>query len=95
MQCKGFDHLRHLVELHRPARDKAFGDRSTYGLAHRARHQRAARVAARHQPRRDVDAVAEQVAVRLHDNVAEMDADADFRFAGFCKGEGGLDGREA
>ena len=41
------------------------------------RKANAARLADRLQPRRDVDAVAHEVAVALLDDVAEMDADAD------------------
>ena len=42
--------------------------------------------------RGDIHAVAEEVAVRLHNDVAEVDAHADFGFAGLREFEGGFDG---
>ena len=75
-QREGLDRLRHLVELEVAARDETFGQRAADGAAHVGRHQRRTGIAARHQAGRDVDAVAEQVAVRLHHDVAEMYADA-------------------
>ena len=49
----------------------------------------------RHQARRDVDAVAEQVAVRLHHDVAQMHADAHLGLARLGELERGLDGDQA
>ena len=43
----------------------------------------------------NVHAVAEKVTVGLHDDVAEVNADADFRLASFREFEGGFHGGEA
>jgi len=44
-----------------------------------------------HEARGDVDAVAEEIAIRLHHNAAQVYADAHFRFARFGEFERGFD----
>ena len=61
-------------------------------VAHRARHADAARFRQPFQPRRDVHAVAKNVAV-LDDDVAEIDADAELDVAG--RGDVGIAPRHA
>lgn len=95
MQGERFDDLRHLVELQRAARDEPLGDGTANGLAHRAGHQPRPRLAACHQARGDVHAVAQEIAVRLHHHVAQVNADADSRLAGFRERKRGFDGCEA
>jgi hypothetical protein len=88
---EGFDLLGHLVELQVSPGDQSLGQRPSDRAAHVRRYQHRARIAARHQARRDVDAVAQEIAVRLHHDVAQMHADAQFGFALFRECDGGLD----
>ena len=79
----------------RPREIEAVGDRPAHRLPHGGRDERAAGIALGHQARRDIDAVAQQVAVRLHDHVAQMHADAHFRLAGLGEFDGRLHRGEA
>jgi len=84
------DLLRHLVELQDPPRDETLGQRSSDRAMHVSRHQRRARIAASHQARRNVDPVAQEIAVRLHEYVAQMHANAQLGLALFRQRERGF-----
>ncbi len=91
-RANAFDPLSHLVELEDPSRNETLGQRSAYRALHVGRHQHRTRIALSHQARRDVHTVAQEIAVRQHNYIAQVHANAQLGFALFRQRECRFDG---